>query len=40
MNEGDDVLSEGALDLAVRKFLKASDGNPNFSIVALAKKPE
>ncbi|KAM0454971.1 hypothetical protein ACHAPV_008112 [Trichoderma viride] len=40
MREGDDVLSEGALDLAVRKFLKASNGNPNFSIVALAKKPE
>ncbi|PTB67791.1 cysteine proteinase [Trichoderma citrinoviride] len=39
MREGDDVLSEGALDLAVRRFLKAGNGNVNFSIVALAKKP-
>ncbi|RFU74466.1 ubiquitin carboxyl-terminal hydrolase, family 1 [Trichoderma arundinaceum] len=39
MREGDDVLSDGALDLAVRKFLNAGDGNLNFSIVALARKP-
>ncbi|KAH6605037.1 hypothetical protein Trco_006744 [Trichoderma cornu-damae] len=39
MRDGDDVLSEGALDQAVRKFLKAGNGNLNFSIVALARKP-
>lgn len=40
LRQGDDVLSEAALDLAVRRFLKAGNGNLNFSIVALAKKPE
>ncbi|EGR46002.1 uncharacterized protein TRIREDRAFT_80762 [Trichoderma reesei QM6a] len=39
MREGDDVLSEGALDMGIRKFLKVGNGNVNFSIVALAKKP-
>lgn len=34
----DDVLSEKALDLGMRKFLKFSDGNLNFSIVALSKR--
>ncbi|OAA69458.1 ubiquitin hydrolase [Cordyceps fumosorosea ARSEF 2679] len=32
----DDVLSAKALELGLRKFLKHSEGNPNFSIVALA----
>ncbi|KAL7823519.1 cysteine proteinase [Trichoderma gracile] len=39
MREGDDVLSEGALDMGIRRFLRAAKGNVNFSIVALAKKP-
>lgn len=34
----DDVLSERALELGIRKFLNHSEGNPNFSIVALANK--
>lgn len=34
----DDVLSAKALDLGIRKFIKHSEGNPNFSIVALCKK--
>lgn len=36
LGEDDDVLSEKALDLGVRKFLKYSNGNLNFSLVALA----
>ncbi|PTB74186.1 cysteine proteinase [Trichoderma longibrachiatum ATCC 18648] len=39
MKEGEDVLSEGALDMGIRRFLRAGDGNVKFSIVALAKKP-
>ncbi|KAL7806283.1 hypothetical protein V8C44DRAFT_339500 [Trichoderma aethiopicum] len=39
MKEGEDVLSEGALDMGVRRFLRVGDGNVKFSIVALAKKP-
>lgn len=38
MADGDDVLSEKALEQGARKFLKHSNGNPNFSIVALAKR--
>lgn len=38
MREGDDMLSDGALEQGVKRFLKFSEGNPNFSIVALAKK--
>ncbi len=36
--DGDDMLSEKALEQGVRKFLKHSNGNLNFSIVALAKR--
>ncbi|KAG6088907.1 hypothetical protein E4U15_004739 [Claviceps sp. LM218 group G6] len=36
--EGDDVLSEEALERGVRRFLKHAGGNLNFSIVALARK--
>lgn len=38
LSADDDMLSEKALDLGIRKFIKHSDGNPNFSIVALSKK--
>ncbi|ATY64350.1 ubiquitin C-terminal hydrolase [Cordyceps militaris CM01] len=34
----DDVLSPKALELGIRKFLNHSEGNPNFSIVALSTK--
>lgn len=36
--EGDDMLSEKALEQGVKRFLKFGEGNLNFSIVALAKK--
>ncbi|KAJ3472559.1 hypothetical protein NLG97_g10892 [Lecanicillium saksenae] len=36
-SEGD-VLSPKALELGIRKFLNHSDGDPNFSIVALSNK--
>ncbi|PHH88588.1 hypothetical protein CDD83_7343 [Cordyceps sp. RAO-2017] len=35
----DDLLSGRALDLGVRRFLKHADGNLEFSLVALAKRP-
>jgi ubiquitin carboxyl-terminal hydrolase L3 len=35
----DNVISEKALDLGVRRYTKLSDGNLEFSIVALATKP-
>lgn len=38
--EADDMLSEKALELGVRKHLQASDGNTEFSIVALATNPD
>ncbi|KAM3459287.1 hypothetical protein MY5147_003471 [Beauveria neobassiana] len=34
----DDVLSPKALELGIRKFLNHSEGDPNFSIVALSNK--
>lgn len=38
LGEGEDLLSERALDLGVRRFLKHANGNLQFSIVALAKE--
>ncbi|KAI9155379.1 ubiquitin hydrolase L3 [Paramyrothecium foliicola] len=35
-----DMLSEAALEQGVKRFIKVASGDPNFSIVALAKKPE
>ena len=40
LNEDDDCLSEKALELGVRKFVNAAEGNMEFSIVALATNPE
>ena len=40
LSEDDDCLSEKALEIGVRKFVKAAEGNMEFSIVALATKPE
>ena len=40
MGEGQDVLSEKALDAGIRRFVKAAEGNMEFSMVALATKPE
>ncbi|KAF9870222.1 ubiquitin carboxyl-terminal hydrolase, family 1 [Colletotrichum karsti] len=38
LEEGDDMLSERALERGVKRFLGFADGNLEFSIVALAKK--
>jgi ubiquitin carboxyl-terminal hydrolase L3 len=40
LGEGEDLLSETALENGVKRFLKAANGDLNFSIVALAKKGE
>jgi len=40
LGEHEDVLSDRALDLGVRRFIQASDGNLEFSIVALATRPD
>jgi ubiquitin carboxyl-terminal hydrolase L3 len=40
LGEDEDVLSEKALDLGVRRFTKVADGNLEFSIVALATRPD
>ncbi|WQF87001.1 Putative peptidase C12, ubiquitin carboxyl-terminal hydrolase [Colletotrichum destructivum] len=37
LEEGEDMLSEGALERGVKKFLSYADGNLEFSIIALAK---
>ncbi|CAM1506363.1 Fc.00g060040.m01.CDS01 [Cosmosporella sp. VM-42] len=37
LKEDEDVLSEAALEKGVRRFLKLSDGELDFSIIALAK---
>lgn len=37
LRNGDDMLSEAALEKGVRKFLKVADGNSEFSIITLAK---
>lgn len=38
--EGEDMFSERALGAGIRRFLKAAEGDSNFSIVALAGGPE
>ncbi|KAF6824380.1 ubiquitin carboxyl-terminal hydrolase, family 1 [Colletotrichum plurivorum] len=38
LGEGDDMLSERALEMGVKRFIGFADGNLEFSIVALAKK--
>ena len=38
LKEDEDVLSEAALENGVRRFLKVSNGELDFSIIALAKK--
>ncbi|KAK3679169.1 hypothetical protein LTR78_000730 [Recurvomyces mirabilis] len=40
LNEADDVLSEKALDAGIRKYVKAAEGNMEFSMIALATNPE
>ncbi|KEY72755.1 hypothetical protein S7711_02540 [Stachybotrys chartarum IBT 7711] len=41
LKEEDDLLSETALENSIKRFLKVSNsGELNFSVVALAKKPE
>lgn len=39
LGDGEDLLSDRALDLGVRRFLKHAAGNLEFSLVALAKRP-
>lgn len=39
LGEDEDVLSEKALEQGVKRFLKFADGNLNFSVVAVARKP-
>ncbi|KAL2878776.1 hypothetical protein SGCOL_006004 [Colletotrichum sp. CLE4] len=38
--EGEDMLSEGALERGVKRFIGFADGNLEFSVVALARKEE
>ncbi|GKT42973.1 ubiquitin carboxyl-terminal hydrolase isozyme L3 [Colletotrichum spaethianum] len=38
LGEGEDMLSEGALEKGIKKYLSYADGNLEFSIVALAKR--
>jgi ubiquitin carboxyl-terminal hydrolase L3 len=38
LEDGDDMLSEKALEKGVKRFINFAEGNVNFSIVALAKK--
>ncbi|KAH8174683.1 ubiquitin carboxyl-terminal hydrolase, family 1 domain-containing protein [Sarocladium implicatum] len=40
LSEDEDMLSERALKNGVKRFLEVANGNPNFSIVALAKKDD
>lgn len=40
LGEGEDMLSEGALERGVKRFIGFADGNLEFSVVALAKKEE
>ncbi|KAF4968942.1 hypothetical protein FSARC_3706 [Fusarium sarcochroum] len=39
LDEGEDLLSDKALEATVRKFTKVADGNLEFSIIALATVP-
>ena len=40
LSEEEDCLSDKALEIGVRRFVKAAEGNVEFSIVALAAQPE
>lgn len=40
LGDREDLLSEKALDLGIRRFVSAAEGNLEFSMVALATKPE
>ena len=40
LSEEDDCLSEKALELGPRKFVKAAEGSMEFSMVALATRPD
>ena len=39
INEDEDCLSETALELGIRRYVKAAEGNMEFSMVALATDP-
>lgn len=39
LEEGEDCLSEKALEMGIRRFVKAAEGNLEFSMVALATMP-
>lgn len=38
LSEDEDVMSEKALDMGIRRYVKAAEGNMDFSMVALATK--
>lgn len=40
LDDDQDVLSERALEAGIRRFVKAAEGNLEFSMVALATRPE
>ncbi|KAL0935539.1 Ubiquitin carboxyl-terminal hydrolase isozyme L3-like protein 2 [Colletotrichum truncatum] len=40
LDDGDDMLSEKALDSGIKRFLKFADGNLEFSIVAMAENAD
>ncbi|KAF5023498.1 hypothetical protein F66182_4449 [Fusarium sp. NRRL 66182] len=40
LDEGDDLLSDKALEATVKRFTKVADGNLEFSIIALATIPD
>lgn len=39
MSEDEDCLSEKCLELGIRRYVKAAEGNMEFSMVALATNP-
>ena len=39
LDEHEDVMSEKALEMGIRRFVRAAEGNLEFSIVALATQP-
>ena len=40
LSDDEDVMSKKALDAGIRRFVKAAEGNLEFSMVALATRPE
>lgn len=40
LDESEDMLSERAIELGVGKYVKMSDGNLEFSIIAMCSRPE